>query len=118
GGLWPVDNTEEFTRGLVDPAMRTNLSRFTVCFSDLAWESVDLGLGNGPDGRKHIPMFPTAVQVGRYLQTYARRYIPGEVIRWGCKVVQTARERGNWMVEWRSNELESGRKLCSAPFDL
>lgn len=64
--------------------MRTNLSRFTVSFSDLAWESV---LG-GTD----VPMFPQAWQVGRYLETYTERYLSDQVVRLGCEVVHAVRE--------------------------
>lgn len=72
--------------------MRTNLSRFTVAFSDFAWESVF--------GGNEIPMFPQAWQVGLYLEKYMQRYIPVEVIRLRCKVVATLREGTRWRVNW------------------
>ncbi|KAF7594721.1 hypothetical protein BBP40_008614 [Aspergillus hancockii] len=105
GGLWPIDppatteggKTRSARDGFLDPSMRTNLSRFTVAFSDLAWESAI----NGPD----IPMFPQAWQVGRYLGKYVERYIPEEVLRLGHKVVGSVRESGlgsspSWTVQW------------------
>ncbi|KAJ5658463.1 FAD-dependent pyridine nucleotide-disulfide oxidoreductase [Penicillium longicatenatum] len=52
GGLWSSSGT-----GTLNPSMRTNLSSFTVAFSDLAWESVMETSG--------VPMFPQARQVGR-----------------------------------------------------
>jgi cation diffusion facilitator CzcD-associated flavoprotein CzcO len=74
--------------------MRTNLSRFTVAFSDLAWESVI------PD----VPTFPQAAQVGEYLACYAERYIPDHVLRLGCRVVRTIRKveggQPKWNVQW------------------
>lgn len=81
-------------RGRIDPGMRTNLSRFTVGFSDWAWESV----------LEEVPVFPRAWQVGRYLGGYAERYVRGEVVRLGCRVVGTVREvdddRARWIVQW------------------
>ncbi|PYH44346.1 uncharacterized protein BP01DRAFT_424132 [Aspergillus saccharolyticus JOP 1030-1] len=82
-------------REFVSPSMRTNLSRFTVAFADLAWEEV---LGSVP-----VPMFPRAWQVGRYLEAYAERFLasPGVVIRFGCEVVKTSTSsQGGWVVEW------------------
>lgn len=77
--------------------MRTNLSRFTVAFSDLAWGSVFPG--------EDLPLFPTANQVGRYLACYAERYIPRDVLRLGRRVVQTERMARDgkglkWTVQW------------------
>jgi cation diffusion facilitator CzcD-associated flavoprotein CzcO len=75
--------------------MRTNLSRFTVAFSDLDWESVIPGA--------EVPVFPHAEQVAAYLDSYAERYIPVEVLRLGCRVVETVRrvEGGvKWGVRW------------------
>ncbi|RHZ55313.1 uncharacterized protein CDV56_102785 [Aspergillus thermomutatus] len=109
GGLWPVHcngrisnsgrervSKDHDAAGPVNPSMRTNLSRFTVSFSDLAWESV-LGCVD-------VPLFPQAWQVGRYLETYAERYLSAEVVRSGCEVVRTVREvaggRPRWTVQW------------------
>ncbi|KAB8255600.1 hypothetical protein BDV32DRAFT_154106 [Aspergillus pseudonomiae] len=119
GGLWPIDpqDTTNGTTtprqrprdGFVDPSMPTNQSRFTVTFSDLAWESVI----DGPD----IPMFPQAWQAGKYLQTYAERYIPQEALRLGHKVVRSTREtsgssRPSWTIQWIL-ERDNGRKESS-----
>lgn len=77
--------------------MRTNLSRFTVAFSDLAWESVFEDT--------EVPMFPQAWQVGRYLEKYAERFLPDGVLRLGRRVVRTNRKVGDgegrrWTVQW------------------
>ncbi|PKX94191.1 uncharacterized protein P174DRAFT_389324 [Aspergillus novofumigatus IBT 16806] len=117
GGLWPVHrerkgpsscpvSKDHGAAGPVNPSMRTNLSRFTVSFSDLAWESVL--------GSTDVPMFPQAWQVGRYLETYAERYLPDEVVRLGCEVVRAVRKvvggRPRWTVQWvqRSGNHERG----------
>lgn len=93
GGLWNVaPETDQPVK--LDPRMPTNLSRFTVAFSDLDWDSVV----------DDVPVFPRASQVCRYLNCYADRYIPKEVLRLGCKVVATTRkvdnERVKWNVKW------------------
>lgn len=74
--------------------MRTNLSRYTVAFSDLSWESVF--------DSQDVPMFPQAWQVGMYLEEYVERYIPSGVIRLGHTVVQTVRRDAErrWTVKW------------------
>lgn len=75
--------------------MRTNLSRFTVAFSDLAWESV-LDVQD-----VEVPMFPQASQVGIYLERYAERYIPPGVVRLRAEVVRTVRTDGTgWRIGW------------------
>lgn len=78
--------------------MRTNLSRYTVAFSDLAWESVI-------EDSAEVPMFPQAWQVGRYLEKYTERFLPRGVVRLGERVVRTIRATedevgGRWTVEW------------------
>ncbi|RAK72975.1 uncharacterized protein BO72DRAFT_489379 [Aspergillus fijiensis CBS 313.89] len=100
--------TRRKTRGFVNPAMRTNLSRYTVAFSDLGWESV---LGEGDE----VPMFPEARQVRRYLDTYAERFLLREgagVVRLGCEVVRV--ERGDfgvgWVVEWVQGGDDTGTR--------
>lgn len=115
GGLWSAtadikEHGSHPGNGLketqfVSPSMPTNLSRFTVSFSDLAWESVD-SLSDGDN----VPMFPKAWQVGRYLEKYAELYVPREVLRFGCRVVKTLRQKSDgedgaakWTVEWVDN---------------
>ncbi|EKV05814.1 FAD-dependent pyridine nucleotide-disulfide oxidoreductase [Penicillium digitatum] len=100
GGLWSshhAPNQANAPLVTLDPQMRTNLSRFTVAFSDLDWESVI------PDA--DVPIFPRARQAGEYLACYAERYIPTHLRRLGCKVVKTMRkgdDRGvpKWNVQW------------------
>lgn len=77
--------------------MRTNISRFTVAFSDLAWESII--------EESEVPMFPQAWQVGRYLRKYAERFLPNGVLRLRQRVVRTSRRVENeegrrWTIQW------------------
>lgn len=105
GGLWPGGRnaTDHITTHVkwrsgpgagfgdilsLSPSMRTNLSRFSVAFSDLSWESVFDGHGN-------VPMFPQAWQVGMYLQKYVDMYIPPTVLRLGRRVMRAVRGRNN-----------------------
>ncbi|KAK4861937.1 hypothetical protein LT330_003075 [Penicillium expansum] len=101
GGLWSSHhhspNQANAPPVTLDPRMRTNLSRFTVAFSDLDWESV---IPNAD-----VPVFPQARQVSEYLACYAERYIPTHVLRLGCSVVKTVRKAEDggdprWNVQW------------------
>ncbi|KAL6231418.1 hypothetical protein BDW75DRAFT_220330 [Aspergillus navahoensis] len=86
-------------RATVNPWMRTNLSRFSVAFSDLAWETA---LGDD------VPMFPCAWEVRKYLEKYAETYIPKECLKLGKKVLNVVRggkriranEWAGWEVSW------------------
>ncbi|OCK79087.1 nucleotide-binding domain-containing protein [Lepidopterella palustris CBS 459.81] len=113
GGMWALRKGD--TRGKFSPEMLTNLSRFTVAFSDLSWSCVDIrddpGIANGKEDH-HIPMFPKAWQVGRYLETYAKKYIPREIIHLDSRVTKAERivrdGASKWNVEWmESPYLES-----------
>ena len=73
--------------------MRTNQTKFSVAFSDLAWETA-LGEGDGNDGgdgegEGKIPIYPKAWQVYGYLEEYVKRYIPDSVFRFNTTVVRT-----------------------------
>lgn len=81
GGLWPILKDDD---GMVNPDMRTNQSRHTVSFSDLAWPPTS-------------PAFPKAWQVGQYLQQYVKKY-PGYDIRTGAHVVKTQNQDNKWNV--------------------
>jgi cation diffusion facilitator CzcD-associated flavoprotein CzcO len=75
GGLWAVESNPQ---GMIHPEMRTNLSQFTVCFSDLAWDSLDL--------QPPPNIYPKAWQVNRYLEQYARKFIPDGTISFQTRV--------------------------------
>ncbi|KAJ5752928.1 FAD-dependent pyridine nucleotide-disulfide oxidoreductase [Penicillium odoratum] len=112
GGLWP--NRPSGT-GTLDPSMRTNLSRFTVAFSDFSWESA-LGTSN-------IPMFPQASQVGQYLDEYTNRYIPSDVLRLGHRVLKAERiaSETRWRIQWRKERFDGkvlSDEIESEEFDL
>ncbi|KAL4791727.1 hypothetical protein BDV19DRAFT_289407 [Aspergillus venezuelensis] len=124
GGLWAVDYPPETkshhgppkkddssssspgSRAYIDPWMRTNLSRFSVAFSDLSWETA---LEIDPDGAGGgVPTFPCAWEVRKYLEKYAEMYIPGDYLRLGARVLHVSRRGdtkarftpGRWEVAW------------------
>ena len=70
GGLWNVKGHSD--DGYLPPDMPTNLSKYTVGFSDLSWDSMKFG-------NKAAPTFPKAWQVQDYLEEYTRRYLPRDV---------------------------------------
>ncbi|RAL10441.1 uncharacterized protein BO97DRAFT_471714 [Aspergillus homomorphus CBS 101889] len=111
GGLWGIDLPQREpeagveAEGLVPGLMRTNLSRFTVAFSDLDWEATVLdggGDGEGGGESESLPMFPRAWQVGTYLSKYAELYLPPGVLRLGCEVERVVKgaEGKGWVVRW------------------
>lgn len=85
GGIWALD--ESSVGEYLSPFTPTNLSKFTVAFSDLSWDSVDF---NGDGKATGPPMFPRAWQVNKYLEAYRRRYIPDGVIEFGHEVTATS----------------------------
>ena len=95
GGMWRARKDEDGEK--CSPNMRTNLSRFTVAFSDLAWQSVDIDPENqGP--KEPLPMFPRAHQVGLYLEEYARRFIPEGTIVLNRQVTHAKQSGRGWIV--------------------
>ncbi|KAF2094086.1 hypothetical protein NA57DRAFT_47139 [Rhizodiscina lignyota] len=108
GGMWAL-RPGELHRGKCNPEMPTNLSRFTVSFSDLAWQSMNLTREpdgtNGSNGNNGaLPLYPKAWQVGRYLEEYAKRYIPPDSLKLGCKVQHarkaTEGDKEKWHLQW------------------
>ncbi|KAF2033884.1 hypothetical protein EK21DRAFT_108674 [Setomelanomma holmii] len=78
GGMWraqPGDHGDKCS-----PHMRTNLSRFTVAFSDFSWSSADPSTAP--------PMFPEAWQVGKYLESYAHQFGLEVHTRYNTPVIQ------------------------------
>lgn len=102
GGLWNV-SAETTSDDIVSTEMPTNISRYTCAFSDLAWESINLG-NDSPGVHVDLPMFPKARHVKRYLETYANWYIPAKHIGLDCNVIRTTPYNHNgvtrWSVEW------------------
>ena len=98
GGIWALDR--HTPDGFLSPATPTNLSRFTVSFSDLDWNAVDLDLpstiANGQ--RDPCPMFPKAWMANRYLEEYRKRYIPQDAIECGRSVLKVKRDFDRWVV--------------------
>ncbi|KAF7506426.1 hypothetical protein GJ744_011780 [Endocarpon pusillum] len=83
GGIWPVRSDDQ--ANIVPPDMPTNASKHLVSFSDLAWDSVKVHQSKQPG--QDIATFPKAHEVGKYLQTYADKYIPSECFRFGTEVI-------------------------------
>ena len=102
GGIWALDRSS--TGGFLSPYTPTNLSRFTVGFANLDWNSVDFnkhganGLQNGVSHETKPPMFPKAWMANRYLETYCERYIPDGVIRCNHEVVKAERVNDKWRI--------------------
>lgn len=117
GGIWALDRSS--TDGFLPPVTPTNLSRFTVGFSDLDWNAVDLeSIQNGPvpngtTGRKAAPMFPKAWHANRYLEAYKRKYIPDGVVFCGRTVTKAHRSGDKWSVTTR----RPGHKEETREFD-
>jgi hypothetical protein len=110
GGMWRAQ-PEEFGEKC-GPEMRINLSRYTVAFSDLSWSSVDLSSSSSEP-----PMFPKAWHVGRYLQTYARKYGLDACTNLNARIksVRRLKDSGGWQVT--STDGESG-ELSTTNFDF
>ena len=106
GGIWALD--EASTTGFIGPHTPANLSRFTVAFCDLDWRSVNLrsetvrGRKLASDDRNHVPMFPPAWMLNRYLESYRTKYIPDDVIACNQEVVGARRSDESWVVSTRS----------------
>lgn len=83
GGIWAFPRRSE-SDGYLSSRTPTNLSKFTVGFSDLSWRS----LGTG---ESHVPMFPAAAQVGQYLELYRDRYVPSSTFKLQHQVVSADR---------------------------
>lgn len=106
GGIWAVDRTSggEF----LSPHTPTNLSRFTVGFSDLDWNSLDLnpketnGLQNGDANGTNLPMFPKAWMANMYLEKYRQRYIPEGIVQCDRAVVKAEPSGDGWAVTSQS----------------
>lgn len=82
GGIW-----RDATDGFLGPETPTNLSRYTVGFSDLDWKSVALE----QDGKfQQLSLFPKAWQVNRYLLAYAKK-LPAGTVMLRHRVIRTER---------------------------
>ncbi|KAL4899547.1 hypothetical protein BDW74DRAFT_183654 [Aspergillus multicolor] len=93
----PIDTDQDGCRAFVDPWMRTNLSRFSVAFSDFSWETA---LGS------QVPDFPCAWEVRKYLERYTEAYIPTECLKLGTRVSSVARRaKGNGRKGWAGWEV-------------
>ncbi|KFY73688.1 hypothetical protein V499_06255 [Pseudogymnoascus sp. VKM F-103] len=92
GGIWAFPKQSE-SDGYLSPRTPTNLSKFTVGFSDLSWQS--LGTGD------HVPMFPAAAQVGQYLELYRDRYVPSSTFKFRHRVISADRVEQDGGHQWK-----------------
>lgn len=106
GGLWASDSTVR--NSLIDPEMQTNLTQFTVSFSDLSWESVNVSAQPHVDHSKgtttsaaYAPIYPKAWHVNRYLQQYSQRFIPADIISFNTRVIRAERVDQDGLVHWK-----------------
>ncbi|KAF1935705.1 hypothetical protein EJ02DRAFT_360916 [Clathrospora elynae] len=97
GGMWAAEQGESGDK--CSPDMKTNLSRFTVAFSDLSWSSVDLSDSVSGFTPADPPIFPKAWQVGHYLKAYAEKFGIDRNISTHRRVVNARPEEdGTWKV--------------------
>lgn len=121
GGIWALD--ERSTAGFLSPDTPTNLSRFSVGFSDLDWNSIELNATsnghshNGITTEAKTPMFPKAWQVNRYLETYKTRYIPEGVIRLNNQVLKANRLQESGRAAWELTFKDDKPQQSTAEFD-
>ena len=109
GGIWALDRSS--TGVFLSPYTPTNLSRFTVGFADLDWNSVDFGdheqngaqngVQRGVSPGCQPPMFPKAWMANKYLETYRQKYIPDGVIKLNREVVSAERANDSWRITTR-----------------
>ncbi|KAF2749348.1 hypothetical protein M011DRAFT_493076 [Sporormia fimetaria CBS 119925] len=100
GGMWATAKGQEGVK--CDPTMRTNLSRFTVGFSDFSWRSFKT------QDDSTTPMFPKAYQVGQYLEEYTRRFVFGATIALNREVT-SAKLEGQPRT-WRVSSFDKGER--------
>lgn len=119
GGIWALD--EDSPDGFLNPNTPTNLSRYTVGFSDHGWDSMDMTSkydtsehGTAVDGEDRrnfgkAPMFPKAWQVNRYLESYRDKYVLNGMLHLGHEVIKTERSiepSVSWNVTTRDRDGE------------
>eukprot|EP00913_Durusdinium_trenchii_P003706 g3430.t1 len=84
GGLW----TEQ---GKVWHSLRTNLSKYTVAFSDFPWP-------------KEAPDFPKSAELRKYLECYAEEKGLLPYVHTSSEVQKISWEDGGWRVTWFDTE--------------
>ncbi|KAF2172982.1 hypothetical protein M409DRAFT_62619 [Zasmidium cellare ATCC 36951] len=121
GGIWALD--ERSTAGFLHPDTPTNLSRFSVAFSDLDWNSVQLnGTSNGHDQNGAMqnpktPLFPKAWQVNKYLEAYRAKYIPQGTIRLRHEIIKAERLGQDGRPAWKLTIKDDQCQQTTSEFD-
>jgi hypothetical protein len=100
GGMWKTKDGGPGDKCSIH--MHTNLSRYTVSFSDLSWSSVDLQYMYDDSGhsQKNPRMFPMAWQVGEYLETYAKEFDIMSSVFLERRVNSAKLNKGTWDVSY------------------
>lgn len=101
GGLWPSSEGEQ--GGMLNPEMRTNISRHTVQFSDFAWP-------------EHAAVFPKAWEVGQYLVRYLEKYSDVQV-KLRHKVTRAKRIEDDASRQWKVEYQAEHAEVSCATFD-
>ncbi|KAK3052215.1 hypothetical protein LTR09_006807 [Extremus antarcticus] len=108
GGIWALEKKSK--DGFLSPFTPTNLSRFTVGFSDLDWNSVNYqddhgkSTENGSADDIKPPMFPKAWMANKYLETYRKKYVPDGIIHCGIEVVKAEQKTPGWAITSKDRE--------------
>ncbi|PPJ53693.1 hypothetical protein CBER1_00854 [Cercospora berteroae] len=103
GGIWAINRMSPH-EGYLHPDTPTNLSRFTVAFSDLDWNAI---------GLDSVPMFPKAWQVNQYLEAYRTKNIPSDCFRFRHHITKTEKTA----TSWRVTALDRGGREYVQDFD-
>lgn len=93
--------------------MKTNLSRYTVAFSDLSWSSV---LPADSTSSNQIPLFPHAHQVGTYLEAYSAKFGINPAVSLNRKVVKAKLNHNSRSWEITTQDTITGQ-LSQSKFD-
>ena len=98
GGLW-----SGVVKGMW-PGMRTNLSKYSCCYSDFVWDD-------------KAPIFPCKEQVCDYLREYAKHFELEKHIRLNSKVEHlTFTNEGKWRVKYSGIEEDFDRVIIASGF--
>lgn len=82
GGAWSTGNPKMWS------GLTTNLSKYTCRFSEWPWA-------------EDTPLFPSAVDMGRYLEGYSQNFLDPTYFQYHCQVtsIEAANSKG-YRVEW------------------
>ncbi len=82
GGIWDLNN------GKVWENMRTNISKYTNCFSDFPWN-------------EDSDMFPLATDANKYLNDYCKYFDIYKYIQFNSCIINIERDNKKWKIEYK-----------------